>query len=293
MVTMLEYRTLENTPMPILYEAFLRAFADYQVPIDLSFTKFEYMLVRRGFVPELSVGAFINQELIGFILNGNRIWQGKDTLYDCGTGVLPAWRKQGITTNLFREVQNILSERQLNQYLLEVIETNSAAVELYSKQGFAVTRSLLCYRAGHVELTENLGSPRVIIKKEPAESGIWEEFQDFWDSQPSWQNSIASILAVTRNVQLLTARLDHKVVGYGVIDQNTGDIAQIAVHKQFRRQGIGTALLYRLAEVADSPKISIINVDERDNILPAFLEHTGFIQFARQFEMILKAKNFQ
>lgn len=41
------------------------------------------------------MGAFDNEELVGFVLNGFRNWYGKTTVYDTGTGVLPKYRRQG------------------------------------------------------------------------------------------------------------------------------------------------------------------------------------------------------
>jgi len=45
---------LKNVEMETLHIAFVEAFSDYQVKIDLPFWKFHQMLKRRGFDPELS-----------------------------------------------------------------------------------------------------------------------------------------------------------------------------------------------------------------------------------------------
>ncbi|WP_313182897.1 hypothetical protein [Lacrimispora sp.] len=67
---MLDYRTLNNASIETLHEAFLNAFSDYQVEMKLSIETFKQMLQRRGYVPEISIGAFINDRLVGFVLNG-------------------------------------------------------------------------------------------------------------------------------------------------------------------------------------------------------------------------------
>lgn len=66
----MEYRTLENTDSVCIYEAFTQAFSDYQVSVDMPFKSFETMLKRNGFMPAVSVGAFADRTLVGFILNG-------------------------------------------------------------------------------------------------------------------------------------------------------------------------------------------------------------------------------
>ena len=67
---MFNYKTLENTNIEILHEAFLSAFSDYQVKMNFPFWKFQQMLQRRGYISEISIGAFKNHVLVGFVLNG-------------------------------------------------------------------------------------------------------------------------------------------------------------------------------------------------------------------------------
>ena len=43
------------------------------------------------------------------------------------------------------ESLEILRQNDIHQYLLEVIQTNRGAVELYRKEGFKVTREFDCY----------------------------------------------------------------------------------------------------------------------------------------------------
>ena len=45
-------------------------------------------------MPGMSVGAFEHGELTGIVLNGVRYWDGEKTIYDLGTGVIPAFRKK-------------------------------------------------------------------------------------------------------------------------------------------------------------------------------------------------------
>lgn len=73
----MEYRTLENIDSICIYEAFTQAFSDYQVSVDMSFKSFETMLKRNGFMPAVSVGAFVDKTLVAFILNGVREWDNE------------------------------------------------------------------------------------------------------------------------------------------------------------------------------------------------------------------------
>lgn len=104
----MEYRTLENTDSVCIYEAFTQAFSDYQVSVDMPFKSFETMLKRNGFMPAVSVGAFADRTLVGFILNGVRDWDNEKTVYDLGTGVIPDFRRTGIMGELLNLVTRVL-----------------------------------------------------------------------------------------------------------------------------------------------------------------------------------------
>ncbi|MBO1306134.1 GNAT family N-acetyltransferase [Enterococcus sp. 669A] len=128
---------LENIDIQVIHRAFQEAFSDYAVKLPMLLENFQTMMKRRGFTPDISIGAFTepDQDLVGFVLNGLRHWQGKLTAYDTGTGVSPAYRKQGITSRLFDEVLDVLKQRGVEQYLLEVLKSNEVAFELYKKKG--------------------------------------------------------------------------------------------------------------------------------------------------------------
>jgi ribosomal protein S18 acetylase RimI-like enzyme len=142
----MEYRTLENIDSICIYEAFTQAFSDYQVSVDMSFKSFETMLKRNGFMPAVSVGAFVDKTLVAFILNGVREWDNEKTVYDLGTGVIPDFRRTGIMGELLNLVSAICIKNKIRVYQLEVIQDNEKALTLYKKQGFQVDRVLNCYQ---------------------------------------------------------------------------------------------------------------------------------------------------
>ncbi|WP_330695028.1 GNAT family N-acetyltransferase [Lacrimispora sp.] len=135
---MLDYKSLNKTSIETLHEAFRNAFSDYQVEMNLSIETFKQMLQRRGYAPEISIGAFENVRLVGFVLNGLRSFNGKTTVYDIGTGVIIDYRRQGVTSNMLLNVKEILKEKQIEQYLLEAIRSNASAIQLYKKEGFKI-----------------------------------------------------------------------------------------------------------------------------------------------------------
>ncbi|ENK0839418.1 GNAT family N-acetyltransferase [Clostridium botulinum] len=283
---MFSYDTLENISIETLHRTFLNAFSDYQVKMDLPILKFQYMLQRRGYVAKASMGAFNDETSVGFVLNGVRNWDGKLTAYDTGTGVIETYRKQGITSNMLLNVRQLFKEMGVEQYLLEVIQSNTSALQLYKKQGFKILRELECFH-----LDKNKYNPITTYKVEHVNminSNEWRELTEFWDFVPSWQNSIDSINAVSDAFIYSIVRLDDNIVGYGVIDKKTGDIPQIAVNKNYRRKGIARSILTDLMKNTESYNINVINVDGESRSMKDFLLKLGFEYGVSQYEMILK-----
>src|SRR5882724_8964151 len=118
------YRFLSDADFIPLYHAFLKAFSDYQVNMNVSEHRFRDRLVRDGVTLNRSVGAFAEKEMIGFSLNGCGRWQGRLTAYDAGTGILPTYRGRGLGQDLFGYMMPELKKAGVEQCLLEVLSTN-------------------------------------------------------------------------------------------------------------------------------------------------------------------------
>lgn len=280
---MLSYRILDKISTETLHKAFLDAFSDYQVNLDLPLWKFKQMLQRRGYVSELSIGAFNNEMLVGFVLNGFRNWNGRPTVYDLGTGVIVEYRRQGITSNMLLNIKELLKQKQVEQYLLEVIKSNTSAVQLYKKQGFEIQREFTCF-----QLDKNKYNPITICKVEHVNRIDLEQITDFWDFKPSWQNSIDSISAAPEELLYSIVFFDNTIVGYGVIDKRTGDIPQIAVNRHFRGKGIARSIMTDMIKNTKSHRISILNVDYESKSTKDFLLKLGFEHSVDQYEMLMK-----
>jgi ribosomal protein S18 acetylase RimI-like enzyme len=284
----IDFKTLESTKLQIIHRTFLDAFSDYQMQMNLSFSDFQIMMKRNGFVPAISMGAFSksNNGLVGFILNGLRQWNGKLTAYDTGTGVIWDYRRQGITSGLFAEVLNELAQQNIEQYLLEVLKDNTAAFELYKNQGFLVTRTFSIYQLN--KLTNPLDLTIYDIELvSHINSEEWEILKSFWDINPSWQNSINSINTIPEKFAYAVIRHGTKPIGYGIVDKETGNVPQFAVLQEYRRQGIATQILAALLQNTKSDILRFVNVDDSSQNTRDFLYHIGSENIAGQYEMIL------
>jgi ribosomal protein S18 acetylase RimI-like enzyme len=250
-----------------IHGAFREAFSDYVVPMSPSREQLQEMLTRRGWRPELSVGAFREGVLAGFALNA----LDGEIAYNSGTGVIPAARRHHLAKEIMRASADVLRRAGARRYVLEVIESNTAARGLYEGEGFEAARRLQCWTyegAGVTAVVDAIASPD------------WERLRAMWDIEPAWQNSTASIER---------ARAAHVVIGgadaYAVLFPSTGDLAQLAVAKTKRRRGMGWRLLESAARVAAKP-LRIMNVDAGDRGIAAFLQRCGAQKTIAQIEMI-------
>ncbi|HEX6087578.1 MAG TPA: GNAT family N-acetyltransferase, partial [Thermoanaerobaculia bacterium] len=134
-------RTLTHDDFESLFAAFTAAFSDYVVPLVLTREQLMEMFTRRGWVPELSVGAFDGGAMVAFTVN----CVDGDRAYDSGTGVVPTHRRSGLARRLMETSFELLRPRE---YVLEVIDANERARALYRDLGFRETRALQCWGFG-------------------------------------------------------------------------------------------------------------------------------------------------
>jgi len=276
------YHTLEQINLRSLHDAFLLAFSDYQVPMSLSFTDFERMMRGRGLVSKFSVGAFDGEKLVGFSLTGLRLQNGFLTAYDIATGIAPGFRRQGISGEVFKREMAILKSNHVVQYLLEVLKENVPAIRLYQRQGFQIQRGFSCFQIDHRRLTL-----RSQYQAEKIAVINWGQAKAFWDFEPSWQNSAASVSATPEEFVNVVVRIHGEIAGYGISDSQTGNIPQLAVSPQFRRLGIGTSILAELKTSTVAERIRVLNIEEPNDTVIKFLTVLGFENYVSQFEMIL------
>ena len=276
---MISYRLLSVADFVPLYDCFLEAFSDYQVDMRMSREQFEQRIARDGVRLEISAGAFDNEKMIGFYMNGAGLWQGKQTAYDAGTGVIPEYRGRSVAKELFPFMAPRLCQVGIVQYLLEVLSENERAVALYRKLGFVETRVLAVLRSdGPLTVVAKLPDVSIRALEEPD----WQLFESFWDGYPSWQNSSRAVERVVERT-ILGAFAGDKCVGYGIVFRPSGNLMQLAVAREYRRRGIGSRIL---AALSPNEALKVNNIDEKLTGTLAFFEANKFKIVMKQYEML-------
>ncbi len=279
----MQIRQLTKQDIPDLLNAINGAFADYIVPFQLNAEQLQFKMRSENIVPEWSIGVFKAEKLIAFIMHGVRTVNKKTVVYNAGTGVLPEYRGHGLVGKMYDYIQPFFEEHNVNQLVLEVIESNQSAIRAYEKNGFTIRRKLLCF-GGELQPKQHLN--RATIK--PLQNFVWEDFQSFWDILPSWQSAIPSMDIA--QPKALGAFVGEVLIGYILFNPINKRIYHIAVTSEHRRNGIGTQLLAEVQKQLSGEKVQMNNMDEAAKNLKLFLEKQGLINDINQFEMVKNLK---
>jgi len=280
-----QIKNLFGTPVEKIHEAFTDAFSEYEVKLDMPLEKLSEMMKTRDLNPDYSVGCFDGDLLVGFILTGYREINGQKVCYDGGTGVIKTYQRKGIGEMLLKELLLILREKQVVRFVLEVLENNTPAINLYEKHSFEKNRKLECFEMEKTELRSvpdrgfgiTVTNPAILIQNE-------EKYRLY---SPTWQNEIQSVLNVSENYTCISLSCTSKILGYGFIHKTKGDIPQIGILEEWKQWGLEAHLIAELAKHTESEKMLVLNV-EADNYLGETLRKLGFRNSVNQWEMVLE-----
>lgn len=277
---MLSFQSLENQSLQYLVQVFNKAFSEYFVPIQMTKNGLEQKMDSENIMLRFSIGAFDRNELGGFILHGLDTINGEKIVYNGGTGVIPSFRGQGITRKLYQSIIPLLQVEDVKKCRLEVIDINYTALYVYEKIGFQKARKLRCYRG-----TPNFKLPdaKGITVKEVTEPD-WSTLPEFWLAEPTWQNSVPTMRRGFSSQKFIGLFDGNTMAGYGIVNPSNGRLGQFGIHPNYRGQGLGKLLFWHLGKVGN-PKLTTINIDEKDTITHSFLLSLGFEDFLGQYEM--------
>jgi ribosomal protein S18 acetylase RimI-like enzyme len=259
-------RPLTSDDFASLLACFNESFSDYLVPFVLDEARLTEIIARRGVDLTASIGAFDGDRMVAFTMNGIH----GERAYDSGTGVVPSHRRAGLARAVMQAAFELLVQRGVQTYVLEVLEANEKAATLYRSLGFEETRRFQCWTFAATERTHARELANVDLGA----------IREWCDVGPSWQNDIPSI---RRAKEPYVALGDEQAAV--IVFPKSGDLPLLAVSKDERRRGHGKKLLNAAATRAAKP-LRILNVDDRDDGIAAFLARVGAQRTVRQIEMI-------
>ncbi|WP_342331517.1 GNAT family N-acetyltransferase [Pedobacter sp. FW305-3-2-15-E-R2A2] len=276
---MLQFKNLENISLEVLLETFNESFSDYFVRLQLTKEQLERKLVSDSIDLSLSAGVFESERLIGFILHGIALVNGEKAAYNAGTGVIPSKRGQQLTKLIYRFILPSLEAAGVKNCYLEVLEQNIQAIKSYESTGYKIHRTLICFK-GIPQIQEDSKSYPVLALKEMD----WDTWASFWDWQPTWQNATTALKNIGSGNNSIGIHLDEKLVAYASYNPQNNRISQFAVAKDYRKQGLGSALFQHIYN-ENKAELSLVNVDAAATDTLSFLKSIGLTAFVNQYEM--------
>lgn len=272
----MRFGTLDQTTIETLATTFNEAFADYELPLQFSADALKNKINVEDIDLSLSVAAFDGDKPVGFILFGIDEVDDVVCAWDGGTGVIPGYRGQKLTHQMFDYILPRLKERGAKKILLEVLKNNTNAFAIYQRIGFKKLRELHAYK-GHVarlplhqHIVEELNNPDV------------DQLLKIADWTPAWQQMNKRVRNWGDAVATYCIRDNGNIVAYAHVNKNTGRILQFAVDKAYRRKSMGTVLFQHLA---NGNAVTIVNVDDSCPNSNLFLNAIGLHPFISQYEM--------
>ncbi len=283
---MITIDSLDTVNFEELSVSFKEAFKDYG--FQLTEEELKKMLRRRGYVPALSFGAFDNNKLVSFTLNGAGTHDNIPTIYDTGTATIPAYRNMGLAKNIFSYSLPILKKAGFKQYLLEVLQNNTKALALYKKIGFGISRQFNYFlqQTDTLKIIQNKNTGISIVKNVALDNK--KEMASCCDFTPAWQNSFEAIERALPEFVTLEIYDNGMLSGYCIFEPASGDIAQLAVHPTHRRKGLGTLLLKKALHLCKHRTIKFINTETNCASVTQFLSANNIPLKGKQYEMRLR-----
>lgn len=250
-------------------------FTDYIIP--LRSTKEFFVDFQKSVGGSLSdvIVALHKRSIVGYanpVVDGPEAWIG-------GLGVIPQMRGRGIGTRLMVASEDICRARGVSEIILEVIEGNSKAMQLYERLGYRPARKFLSAEGAPAKFDGFGELPQPATRQEI----ISLHERSYGDT--CWQRRKRGAV-----VQSADGGECYKVEdGFVIIRtvDTTGFVPFLGVVPEKRRQGIGTSLakfaLTRLWEKG-AYKIGLYNVNE-DAPTIRMLHQFDFRVTLKQIEM--------
>ena len=266
-------QNLSQTSIEEIVFAIMLSFEGYFVtmPSDNDYWAARFQRARVDF--SLSFGMFDNKELVGFIINGIDEYNGFNTAFNTGTGVLPKYRGQKIVDQLYQHALPHFKAASIQQCALEVIQQNDRAIRVYERIGFQTIKEYPCFKG-------KLPASNYQTQIQPiqhADIPLKPAFPDAWDNTNS-----AIKIAPAQYFESYQVHYQDQTIGYFTIHPSSGYLPQFGVIQPDNSQQ-WTLLFDGIAQIQRELKIN--NIDARRQHQIQALQTIGLENVISQFEM--------
>jgi ribosomal protein S18 acetylase RimI-like enzyme len=266
----MKYRNLKDTKTDKIVKCLLKSFAGYfvEMPSGTAFWKERFKNARVD--KTLSWGAFNNDKLVGFVINGVDTERGVLTAFNTGTGVLPEFRENQIVDKMYNYGISELKKKGVKRCSLEVITKNKKAIRVYQRIGFKINHKLFCYK-GNLLNNEELRIQEVKLK-DIYKYNVNQNYS--WDNT----NKTISMAGETYKAYNVFKKNKDEPIGYFIINPLNGYIAQLE-----SKNNNWKSLFEGISQIQKEVRIN--NVKENRKQLLSYLKELKFENTINQIEM--------
>lgn len=273
---MIQFQSLQHTDPEIIRHCFNDCFKDYFVPFQLSSEQFQNKLLTEAIDLSLSFGAFENGALQGLILHGIDTIDNTRVAYNAGTGLLPSARGKSLSLSLYEYSIDQLRKAGIEKTMLEVFQQNKAAINIYQRAGFNISRVINSYKGKPIHQQHN----DYLVKQENFPDWSWINANSAW--QPAWQYNPHSLHRGWHQYRLFAAYEKDEPVAFIIFNQSSGRVALFGAADFPASSGHLEALFTHAAGLYQQ-ELSVAHVAsvEAEN----FLQSIGLQLFIYSYEM--------
>lgn len=254
-----------------LADAMNLAYAGYVMPVQVDGGWMEHHVTRNDVRLEASPvwvegDAVVGLALVG--LRGTRAWLG-------GFGIVPASRGRGLAGPLLGDALAAAWAGGARHMQLEVISTNAAAIRVYERGGFHVTREVGVYRRDAMPVS---ATPDEVGDADP--KSVLAQREHLGGSALAWQRESMVVTPADAARALVCSRDDPR--GYVVWQSGTRGTEVIDIGGT--SQTAIVAILTALASQSGGRSMTLLN-EPVDSLAIEALVATGWQEVVRQLEM--------
>lgn len=281
---MISYKMCTEVTSTQIYNGFRKGFIDYSIPFHAPEDEFMARFFGlEGNELKYSFIALDDENPIGLILGGIRIFDTMKTMRCGALCIAPDYRGKGISQELFKLHQATAKEAGCRQLFLEVLKDNHRAIRFYEKMGYREAVILKYYRKKIAELSIPNEIPPYKITTISIDAV--KAFRDKLNScHINWQNDIP-YYENSKNEIFYGVYDDYQLIGLTAMSMN-GKINFLWVEPSYRFKGIGRYLLHQASKQLGSQYLYICIPG--NPLLEGFFRKLGFEKDeTEQYEMYL------
>lgn len=275
---MYRFQSLKEVSYAEITDCFNLAFSDYALPTQLTKDQMKALFIGSGVDKELSFGAFLDDQMVGFILNSCSIYHHQKAVFDVGTGVVPSHRGNKVFTKLFSYAKQELLKHGIEKYYLEVLQGNDKAILAYKKQGFEIIREFSVLKCSStIKKTADVNLSDMMIAD--MEKFDFAKVNHCYYVEPCYEHSFPILNRNAHLYAIAYREKEGKITAFCIFSKDKGRILQ------FGYTNIGELKIIVLLLMEKFRDLFVKNIDRRYVEVLDMFYSLGFTEITQQFEM--------